>query len=544
MLTPQDHQHFLEHGYVVVKNVLPPETIAAALAVLEAGAHSGQVGGADYQGVRGDAVNACITDTIHEAIADLFGPDYPFVRARQADDMPRVYQPDSGWPPPRAHIDDDYPTLMPNGWAVGLFVFLTPVQSHGGAFVLFSGSYRRYQELISADPDAIVQLVSAPENAGEPQEFLADPGDILLFHHLMGHAGSNNVSDPSTRHALLSRWHPTKRIVPGDTPTAALSTIEKVNSLRARQELWGTRFQAPVCETGDDAMAVLREGWASSGSILAQALVHVGGKTHLFFTDEAQPHVIQHVHSTNLLQWETDRSLPPLKSSVQSLSLFRRGSEIRLLTGTPAGAQILSGLDLHEWTTTGLMAGSQAAAGHFSTGFGSKTAHGQVLFFVPSDSPGQVRCRWANTWKELENPTQPHENEAVENESLTAEAPSHFSINGFCLKPVFGESLFGLIADLVGPNEAHSSPFYTLSSDSAAYPEPFEPLAFTASATPHGLQVYSRARHYWLVTYLREQAGTARLFWGVIDWETQPPVLREITTAAEWRQAFDTVGLR
>lgn len=45
-------------------------------------------------------------------------------------------------------------------------------------------------------------------------QVLADPGDAVLFHHLMGHSGSHNVASPHTRHALLNRYHPSTRLVP------------------------------------------------------------------------------------------------------------------------------------------------------------------------------------------------------------------------------------------------------------------------------------------------------------------------------------------
>ena len=54
--------------------------------------------------------------------------------------MARPHQPDAEWGTLTAHVDDSYPTLMPNGWAIGTFIFLTKVRSHGGAFIYFSGS--------------------------------------------------------------------------------------------------------------------------------------------------------------------------------------------------------------------------------------------------------------------------------------------------------------------------------------------------------------------------------------------------------------------
>ncbi|MBV9850432.1 MAG: phytanoyl-CoA dioxygenase family protein [Armatimonadetes bacterium] len=527
VLTAQDHEHFLEHGYVVVKRAVPPETIAAAVEALEAGAYTGRVGDADYRPVRAEAVAECVTDTVHAAIAEIFGEAYPFDRSRHGDDMPRPYRPEADWPPPRAHIDDDYPTLMPNGWALGLFIFLTPVRPHGGAFVLFPGSYRRYQEALAASPDGILGVVAAPELAGEHQEFLAEPGDILLFHHLMGHAGSENVADPQTRHALLSRWHPHARIVPGDKSLTAMTTIEKANSLRHQHERFGTTFQTP-----DDGRG---QGLARPGNLTAQTLLPVQGETHLLCVDDTQPHVIQHARSTDLSHWEFGEPLPTFSHPVDSLSLFQRGSDVLLLVGTAGAIRIYRSRGLTDWAPLHTVPEAEFGVGHYSTSFGSRTARGQVLFFVSPEQPTQVRCRWAKAWDQI--------GEAAGDEAVVAEAPDGRRITGLCLKPVFSESGFALVADLAEPEGAGTRPFYTLSGDSASYPDPLRPLAFTAPTAPRALQVYRRARNYWIVTYLRDQDGQARLFWGVIDWQHEPATLREITTPEQWATALEIVGV-
>src|SRR5262249_34228658 len=60
---------------------------------------------------------------------------------------------------------------------------------------------------------------------------------------------------------------------------------------------------------------------------------------------------------------------------------------------------------------------------------------------------------------------------------------------------------------------------------------------------PRRVRVYTRARHYWLVTYTRRPAGEERLFWGSIDWEREEPILEELTGTAALREALAVVGV-
>lgn len=184
VLRPEDHEHFLEHGFVVVKNSIPPEIIAAAVKALERKSFEGTPGMVGYKPVQGSEVEACTTDKIHQAIAELLGTEYPFEPRRGGSDMPRLHQPDAEWHTPTAHVDDDYPIFMPDGWALGLFIFLTPVKTRGGAFIYFPGSYLRYQRLMSKTSQALKGYTAKVKYSGKFYEFLAEPGDALLFHHL------------------------------------------------------------------------------------------------------------------------------------------------------------------------------------------------------------------------------------------------------------------------------------------------------------------------------------------------------------------------
>lgn len=47
-LTLEDHAFFLEHDYLIVKNVVAPDVIAEAVAFLETVSFEGEAGGTDY----------------------------------------------------------------------------------------------------------------------------------------------------------------------------------------------------------------------------------------------------------------------------------------------------------------------------------------------------------------------------------------------------------------------------------------------------------------------------------------------------------------
>ena len=85
VLSPQDHEHFLEHGFVVLHRAVPPDLVERAVAALESGAET-----PDF-----DPSAACTTDRVHQAIAELFGPQYPFEHRRGGHDMVRPHQPDA-----------------------------------------------------------------------------------------------------------------------------------------------------------------------------------------------------------------------------------------------------------------------------------------------------------------------------------------------------------------------------------------------------------------------------------------------------------------
>jgi ectoine hydroxylase-related dioxygenase (phytanoyl-CoA dioxygenase family) len=130
---------------------------------------------------------------------------------------------DATWTGPRLpHCD------MPVGRhqcdLVNTLIYLTDVESHGGAFMYWPGSHLAAWDFFQRHPldylsqgdrpqdDTFAELASTME--GEPVEFLGEAGDLLLWHSLLLHSASINHRE-TTRLALFGRWGEPK--TPGET---------------------------------------------------------------------------------------------------------------------------------------------------------------------------------------------------------------------------------------------------------------------------------------------------------------------------------------
>ncbi len=524
ILTKADHEHFLEHGYVVVRQAVPSEAIATAVAALEEDRDSPEAR---------EAVAACTTDKVHDAIDELLGDGYKLDRARGGRDMARPHVPDGDWPAPVAHVDDAYPTIMPNGWAVGSFIFLTRVKARGGAFVCFPGSPWRYRAVMARSCHVIKEAAGGAENSGDYLEYLAAPGDLLLFHHLMGHCGSSNVSDPKvTRHALLTRWHPRKRIVPGRKPVDAMTTIEKANSARYLEE----RHAADLLIPGLPAAAGMLQEGLSVGAVRGYAVLHYGGQAHLLYAPEAEPGAIRRRVSDDLIRWcDAGRAALDLQE-IATLQLHQYGVEAILAVTEVSGRLLLySTRDFECWQLLSWRRGCATGTPWFAYSmYPTKVAAGQTLFTVGTGDPHTIVCRWGERWEEAGE---------WRAQSVAVQVEEEFTVCDITLAAYFSDSSCAFVLDLQRRGEDGLAPYYLQPVDVAAAAEAVQPLAWSGGSTPRCLRVFNRARRYWMVTYLERVGDEDRLFWGCIDWESNAPRLQQLETAAAFDEARCVVGI-
>ena len=189
VLSPEDHEHFLRTGYIHLRGAIPPESVAAALAFVDGPERVTEYPKLDCS-------------RVHGAVQELLGSRYTLNSdpTNGGYDMPRpLVSPDddeaayaealagsvsetvvtSGG----SHCDDAYGTLMPQGWALGSFIFLTPVAPRGGGFIIYPGSFLRYREAMGTVGPGCYKG-AAPVHGGELLEVLAEPGDAVIFHHV------------------------------------------------------------------------------------------------------------------------------------------------------------------------------------------------------------------------------------------------------------------------------------------------------------------------------------------------------------------------
>ncbi len=525
ILSLEDHDHFLTHGYVVVQNAVPPEVIERAVAELEA----------EDPDPEFDPAASCTTDIVFQVLTELFGPEYPFAKKRGGSDMARPRKDDVEWALPPAHVDDAYPTLMPNNWAVGTFIFLTRVHSRGGAFIYFSGSPLRYRQGMARSYHSIKEVAAAVHFSGPAEEFLAEPGDVLFFHHLMGHTGSDNVADPQTRHALLARWVPLdKRIVPGDKPFEQMSTIEKANSARYLEHRFEVDLGVVTTPVDEESAAVLREGFAGLGRVRAYALLHFDGRAQLLAVSEEDPTRIRCWQSDDRVHWVECASLLRPTGVVRALHLHQYGfAAILAITGEDGRARVYSSLDFAQWEPVADLDRCRSVTPYYVyANYPSKIAADQAIYVVSEDDPAQASCRWGAEWLDAAEGS---------DESVAVRAPADGRIEDLIIAAYYSDSNCAFVADVVFDGCESSLPYYILPRDVAVAEGELQPLAYEGSEAPRRVRIFNRGPSFWLVVFAR--GAEDRLFWGAIDWEQSPPTLRTLSDAAALDEAQRIVGM-
>jgi hypothetical protein len=518
VLTPEDHGRFLGDGYLLLHGAVSPDVVDRALQLLEGRPSSGVPGTVEHgrQAPKGPELDACLSPTIIQAIGELFGDTYPFDRNGSPTDMPRPHTPDATeWPIGPPHLDDDYPQLVPGEWALGLFVFLTQVRSRGGAFLLVPGSPATVQSVLAEQPECHLVEATIPGLAERAEEMLAEPGDALLFHHLMVHSGTNNLSDPRTRHALLARFHPRRRVESVDKPVERMTTIERANAARATD-----RGRAAI---GDGAIATLRDGIAPGPAVRAQAPLRWSGVNHVFLADAERPTVVRRGSSDDFAGWTWSDALE-LPAEVVSLAVRVERGEVLLLASTDGDTHIFASTDLEHWTAAGTLPGAHAVAPSSTSEFGSATARGKLVLHVGAGDPGVIGARWGSEWRGAGD---------WAGQAVAATTPEGRGARDVTMHSLRSEQAFGLVAELDDGELVAAR-----SSDCATFGA-LSPLRCDGPATPSALRIYARARDYWLVSGIRD----GRVVWAAVDWQDEP-VLQPLEDVAALGRALEMVGLR
>ena len=365
------------------------------------------------------------------------------------------------------------------------------------------------------------------------QEFLAEPGDMLVMTHLGGHAGSSNAADPQTRHALLDRYDTDRRLVPGLKPLDEMSSAEKVYSARFLRERQNRDIPLPPLRVNAETDAVLRDGAAIAPDLVSYETFLERARPGLRFVARSAPGTIQQAVTEDFVRWSAAPALTLPGAEITHLHEYKRDGGLTLLVGgrfPETESRLLCG-PVPDALSAETLPGAAFAFAHYTTGYGSRTARGRVVFTCPADRPHTLLCRWGKTWAEAL---------ASEQSAEAASLPAPARFRDAFVAPTNAGPPFALLADVDSGGDGPSGLHFSVSRDLARYDTPLAPLLSAGGA--HSLRVFARARSYWLVTYLRDIGGETRLFWGVIDWEKTPVSLTQIETAAALQDACCIVG--
>ena len=543
LFTEEDHRQFIERGFVFVRGLLPADTVAAALATLDAPAPS-EDDGVDRLWQVDDvtaALSSCVPQELVDSVADLFGPGVEFEQIHVLD-RPRPYDPEAsaGYEP---HCDLVYPAILPDTFAISIFIFLTPATPGSGCLHVVDGSPRRLR--ISACENSSEWANTAariPALTGPLTECLAQPGDAVFFSHLMVHSASTNRTFQGTRHALDVRFRLARPLAPGGKPFEEMSTLEKANSARYLAECLGDHLTMPRLASG--AVAAAQEsGFGGTGEVVTSDTIRLGGRVHLFTVEADAPHLVRRRHSDDLAAWVEESPLS-LTSGQPVTSLHfehRYDPTLTLVARTPeGGVRSLvfgpgdGGQSVDDLALLCEYPGVVASRPHFiHEHMSSRAANGRVQLFVPDHDPTVVR--WRSREKDLKV-----ERDDWDAEGEVLRAPA--AVTDVSVRSIADGAWFALVADLVG-GDGRARTAVARTSLSDYVDGALVPLLEEGGAV-RNVRVLQRGPGAWLVTYVAVNEGGSRLHLGLLDWGPEQAAIRRLRTSADVDDALFQVGLR
>lgn len=219
-LTHAQKQAVFDHGYLAVRGVVPPVMIDAALRAINSSLGEG-IDPAELPRFRAQSycpelqsqpvITDLLTNTPAWSLAESLigaGKITPIRSGQIALRFPTMHDPPS---PPHPHLDgmSSPNNGVPEGeirtftMLVGIVLSDVP-QPYAGNLAVWPGTHRLYQQFFRRHgPDAL--LAGMPNiELPEPEQLIAQAGDIVLCHYQLAHGVTANLS-PKPRYAIYFR---------------------------------------------------------------------------------------------------------------------------------------------------------------------------------------------------------------------------------------------------------------------------------------------------------------------------------------------------
>lgn len=214
-LSETELREFGINGYVVVRNVIPPDILATAASEInrlidEQPPPDGYVGHHFYwlSSLDGGPLPALFYDTpVRNLAQSLIDPgeiEIAFDQVQVALNIPPFSHRPGGH-----HLDGYLEGQQIPATFTMLAGVLTTEQSieNAGNLWVWPGTHRTHAAFFrERGPDALVASKGYPEIAlPEPRQVLGEPGDVLLAHYMLGHNIGGNYASEKVRQAVYFR---------------------------------------------------------------------------------------------------------------------------------------------------------------------------------------------------------------------------------------------------------------------------------------------------------------------------------------------------
>jgi hypothetical protein len=221
VLSQQQLDQYARDGYLLVSGLIPAEVAARAEAAMwrSVGVSPDDPSSwtsvpQNHQRYEAPELVACYTPEFLAAAAELAGDDPATFRPPTRGYAINIFPTSDEWHWPRPHIDhaikDAGHKVFPRAFRIASMTYLSDVEPRGGGTVVWPGSCHKLEALARSDPErfelmwTLGQAIRTVE-LGDAIEVPARRGDILFYHYLCAHSGSQNVRR-RPRFAMNMKW--------------------------------------------------------------------------------------------------------------------------------------------------------------------------------------------------------------------------------------------------------------------------------------------------------------------------------------------------